>query len=438
MLENLRGKIQKVLQFIGGFGKLTEENIKEASRQLRLALLEADVHFTVVKEFTEAVKAKAMGAEVLASMSPGRTFLGIVYEELLALLGKDRKPFIVYPDRTVKIILFGANGSGKTTTAVKLAVMHKDRNPLIVAGDLTRPAAIDQLEILCRENSIALFSDRQMKDPEVLFRKAADTAASHGLVIYDTAGRFDTDSGLMRELKQAVDQVRPDYKVLVIDAAEGQKGIDLVRALQEQVGIDHIILSKMDSDARGGLALSVRHLTRIPVAFMTTGERVKDIEAFDPEVLAKRIMSVFEPDLKLLEKVKEQIESEELAEPDLKRFDLEQFMKGLSMLRKGDILSSIMKSIPGLEAAGAPGPDLKEVDGFRAIISSMTPQERRNPDIIDFRRRLRIARGCGHDVKDVNILMKRFDSARQMMKKFKNRKNPAMNIEELMSQFRRR
>ncbi len=438
MFENISRKIEKVVQYIKGYGKLTEDNIKEAVRQIRLALLEADVHYSVVKQFVESVKVKALNTEVMTSMTPAKLFIKIVHDEMTDLLGADNAVPVLPPDRINRLVLFGANGSGKTTTAVKLAKFYSKYNPLIVAGDLTRPAAIDQLISLCGANSISLYHDKSEKSLPKLVTKAESVINDdHRLVIYDTAGRFDSDAALMDELKAVVRQINPHYRLLVVDAGEGQKGVELVKAMHEAVGIDHIILSKMDSDSRGGLVLSVKVMTGLPVAFMTTGEKIMDIEPFKGETVANRIMNVFEFDIKAVQEIQKSIEEENLADvTDPKDFNFNHFLRSLSFLEKGNVLGALLKNIPGLpKEISADSVDKKEMLHFKAMIQSMTPTERLKPSIVDFRRRLRIAKGSGCDVKDVNILMKRFFGMQDMMKKMSKKKN--FDVKDIISMKRR-
>lgn len=438
MFDNISKKIEKVFHYIKGYGKLTEENIKEAARQIRLALLEADVHYSVVKQFVEAVKNKALNTEVMSSMTPGKLFVKIVHDELNALLASDNAVPVLPPDRVNRIVLFGANGSGKTTTTVKLAKLYAKYNPLVVAGDLTRPAAIDQLENLCGVNGIALFHDKSEKSLRKLVERAeAAITEDHRLVIYDTAGRFDTDAVLMDELKSAVQAIKPHYRLMVVDAGEGQKGVELVKAMHDAVGIDHLILSKMDSDSRGGLVLSVKMMTGLPVAFMTTGEKVADIEPFDGTTVANRIMNVFEFDIKAVQDLQAAAQEEDLADvTDPRDFNLNHFLKSLSFLEKGNVLNALLKNIPGLpKEISADSVDRKEMLHFKAMIQSMTPAERQKPGIVDYRRRLRVAKGSGTDIKDVNILMKRFFAMQEMMRKMSKKKN--FDLKDIISMQRR-
>jgi signal recognition particle subunit SRP54 len=441
MFDNISKKIEKVFHYIKGYGKLTEENVKEAARQIRLALLEADVHYSVVKQFVDAVKNKALNTDVMSSMTPGKLFVKIVHDELIDLLASENAAPVLPPDRINRIVLFGANGSGKTTTTVKLAKLYAKYNPLVVAGDLTRPAAIDQLVQLCSANGIALFHDKSEKSLRKLVERVerAESAITedHRLVIYDTAGRFDTDSVLMDELKSAVQAVKPHYRMMVVDAGEGQKGVELVKAMHNAVGIDHLILSKMDSDSRGGLVLSVKMMTGLPVAFMTTGEKVSDIEPFNGTTVANRIMNVFEFDIKAVQDLQTAAQEDDLTDvADPRDFNLNHFLKSLSFLEKGNVLSALLKNIPGLpKGVSADSIDRKEMLHFKAMIQSMTPAERQKPGIVDYRRRLRIAKGSGTDIKDVNILMKRFFAMQEMMRKMSKKRN--FDLKDIISMQRR-
>jgi signal recognition particle subunit SRP54 len=434
MFETLSRKFGKIIHYIRGYGKLSAENVKEAARQIKLALLEADVHYTVVKQFVDSIVEKSLHQEVLSSMTPSQAFMEIVYNEIVSLLGTEVSVPDLKPGRTNRIFLFGSNGSGKTTTAVKLACYYRKFRPLIIAGDLTRPAAIDQLITLSKAADIDLYFDRKEKGLIPLIKRAEEFLADHDLVIYDTAGRFDTDAVLMTELKQALDIVKPDFRMLVVDTGEGQKGVDMVKNLHTQAGIDHVILSKMDSDAKGGLALSLRILTGIPIAFTGTGEKHADLELFSAEQSAKRIMNIFAPDLDLVEKVRTQIADAELEEVGAKDFNFNHFLKSLNMLFRGGLLGTLMKNIPGLPETASV--DTQELTGFSAMVQSMSRWERIHPDLIDHKRRLRIAKGSGRQVQDVNILMKRFQAMKTMMKKFSGRKDVAMK--DMLAQLRRR
>jgi len=450
MFKGLTEKFSQVLQYVRGYGKLSEENVSEAGRRIRLALLEADVHFSVAKQFVEEVKARAMDRKVLTSITPYQLFVSIVNEELVKILESSGPGLTLYPDKVNRVAVFGANGSGKTTTCVKLACRYKNLKPLVVALDLSRPAAIDQLSQLCSANSIDLFSDRNEKDPLKVIASSEETALDHGLVIYDTAGRFDTDETLMSELEAVVKAVKPEIKILVADSQEGQKAIDRVKKLNERIGITSVILTKLDSDARAGLTLSIRHQTGLDISFIATGEKMRDLEPFSGKMIADRLLGLFSPDINAVKDLQEELSQASLEEMDAGgEFDLEQFSKSLSFLSKGNILGSLLKTIPGLSAGASV--DTKELSRFKAILSSMTRWERRNPDRIEHKRRLRIAAGSGVTVQEVNILMKRFLMMRDMMKKFAKQAKrgksgrsgkPGLNadipIQELIQQMRRR
>jgi len=431
MLENLTDKLHKVVHYIKGYGKLTEDNVSNAVRQIKLALLESDVNYNVVKHFVQEVKEKSLDTKVLSSITPSKVFFKIVYDEILQLLDSGNGVPVIKQNKRNVIVLFGANGSGKTTTSIKLAQHYKKYNPIIVAADLIRPAAIEQLKVLTKQNQIELFADLNENNPMALVKRALKENQDDRLVIVDTAGRFDTDMSLMSELQKIVTVAQPDYKVLVIDSNDGQKGIELIQSLNQTIGIDNVILSKMDSDAKGGLVLSLKYTTHIPVSFVTTGEKPSDFAMYDSKTFADRIMNLFTPDVNLVSELQEHMNEEVQEEIDLKEFNFMHFLKSLKMLEKGNILSSLMKSVPGLDSGVSL--DKKELGKFKAIIFSMTGYERTHPGLIDYKRRLRISAGSGTTVKDVNILIKRFSMMKKMMKKFKNNKS-ALN--QMMSKFK--
>lgn len=419
MLDIIKDKIGSVLNYIRGYGRLTEENIKEAARKVRLALLEADVNYSVVREFTASLKEKAMDKKILSSMTPAQAFFGLVRSEIRGILQEGRSLPEANKDRIQKFILFGPNGSGKTSSAVKLALFYKKADPTVVAADLTRPAAIDQLEVQCKKLGIRFWSDRSAGNTLSLVKAFLKDHTSPGPVIFDTAGRFETDQALLDELHILVEFIKPDHKFLVVDAAEGQGGLDSVVAIEKKIGIDSIFLSKMDSDARGGVVLSLKMRTDLPVSCMAVGEHPKDLEMYSPDRIADRIMGLVVPDERLARDLEEHLMEAADEDVDPRSMDLEQFLKSLSMLERGGLIERLVASMPGMPAGAV---DKKELVRFRAIIQSMTRWERTHPDGIEHKRRLRIAAGSGTDVKDVNILLKRFRAMRDMMNKFGRRK----------------
>jgi signal recognition particle subunit SRP54 len=427
MFESLSDRLQAVFQKLGGKGKLTEEDVREAMKQVRIALLEADVNLKVVREFVARVTEKAVGEEVTKSLTPAQQVIKIVHQELIDLLGQANVPLAEARPGPTTMILIGLQGSGKTTTAAKLALWlrKKGKRPLLVAADIYRPAAITQLESLGRQLGIPVHSEgAQSRPPDIArnaVRRARDESITH--VIIDTAGRLQIDEPLMVELEQINAAVEPVERLLVVDAMIGQEAVRVAEEFNRRVGLTGIIFTKIDGDARGGAALSVRAVTGVPIKFLGSGEKVEasTIEPFHPDRLASRILGMGDV-LSLIERA-EAIYDEEQARKMQKKlvkgsFDFEDFLASMQQMRKLGPLQQILGMIPGLDKLAREEiiteKDLKKIE---AIIFSMTKEERRNPDLIKGRRKERIARGSGTQVQEVTQLVNQFRQMQRMMKR---------------------
>jgi signal recognition particle subunit SRP54 len=429
MLDSLGTRLQAIFDKLGGRGRLSEENIQEALREVRVALLEADVNFKVVRAFVDRVKEKAVGQDVLASLTPAQQVVKVVHTELVELLGGSGHRLAMASHPPTIIMLMGLQGSGKTTTAAKLARLYtkQGQHPLLAAADTQRPAAMDQLRTLGAQLGVPVTGEPGQTPLEIC-RAAREEAASRGLtpLILDTAGRLHIDEALLGELKAIRREVSPHHVLLVVDAMTGQDAVTVADRFNQAVGIDAVILTKLDGDSRGGAALSVRHVTGRPIAFVGVGEKTDALEQFHPDRLASRILGMGDV-LSLVEKAQaavDQTKAEELARRLREdTFSLEDFREQLAQVRKMGPLDQVLGMLPfGKMLKGAP----KDIDGesadlgrFDAIIGSMTPGERRNPEVINGSRRQRIARGSGTSVQDVNRLLKQFAQLRKVMKQFK-------------------
>ncbi len=429
MLDALGTRLQAIFDKLGGRGRLSEENIQEALREVRVALLEADVNFKVVRAFIDRVKERAVGQDVLASLTPAQQVVKVVHGELVELLGGSGHRLAMASHPPTVIMLIGLQGSGKTTTAAKLAryYMKQGQHPLLAAADTQRPAAMEQLRTLGAQLSIPV-TGAPGQTPLEICRAAREEAAARGLtpLILDTAGRLHIDEVLLAELKAIRTEVAPHHVLLVVDAMTGQDAVTVADRFNQAVGIDAVVLTKLDGDSRGGAALSVRHVTGRPIAFVGVGEKTDALEPFHPDRLASRILGMGDV-LSLVEKAQEtvdQAKAEELARKLREdSFTLEDFRDQLKQLRQMGPLDQILGMLPfGKMLKGAPkdmGGESADLDRFDAIISSMTPGERHNPEIINGSRRQRIARGSGSSVQDVNRLLKQFAQLRKMMKQLK-------------------
>ena len=428
MFESLGDRLQNAIHKIKGYGKITEENISDAMREIRLALLEADVNYKVVKEFTNIVKEKALGEEVASSLNPGDLFVKIVKDELTELLGGESSPLNI-KGSPATLMLVGLQGSGKTTTAGKLANFLRKKHskkPLLVACDVYRPAAIDQLKQLGKQLNIGVYEEGK-KDPVEISLNAIKYAKDNGFdyVLIDTAGRLHVDEELMQELDNIKNAVNPDEILLVIDSMMGQDAINVITGFNDKLPLTGVILTKLDGDTRGGVALSVRHLTNVPIKFIGVSEKLDGLDSFDPERMAGRILGMGDI-ISLVEKATESIDEKE-AEKTAKRmqqgkFDLEDFLSTMKQMKKLGPLENLLKLIPGAKKMGLNNVkiDPKQMAHIEAIVLSMTPKERRNPDIIKASRKTRIAKGSGTSVQEVNKLLQQFEQMKKMMKQFSN------------------
>ena len=428
MFENLSDRLQNVMHKIKGYGKITEENINEMMREIRLSLLEADVNYKVVKEFTNSVKEKALGTDVNAKLSPGEEFVKIVNDELVELLGGDSVPLEVNANPTITMLV-GLQGSGKTTTIGKLANFvrknHK-KKPLLVACDVYRPAAIDQLKTIGKELSIEVYSEGK-GDPVEITKNAIKYAKEndYNYILVDTAGRLQIDEKLMEELVNINNAVHPNEVLLVIDAMMGQDAINVITGFNDKLPLTGVILTKLDGDTRGGVALSVRHLTNIPIKFIGISEKMDGLSEFHPDRMASRILGMGDI-VSLVEKVSNEIDEKD-AEKLVKKmskgtFDLEDFLNQLKQIRKLGPLENLIKLIPGAKKMGLNNVkiDPKKMSHTEAIVLSMTPYERKHPEILKASRKQRIAKGSGTTVTEVNQLLNQFEEMKKMMKAMSN------------------
>ena len=428
MFENLSDRLQNVMHKIKGYGKITEDNINEMMREIRLSLLEADVNYKVVKEFTNKVKEKALGADVNSKLSPGEEFVKIVRDELTELLGGEKEELVTdkYPTITM---LVGLQGSGKTTTIGKLAnYLRKNykKKPLLVACDVYRPAAIDQLKQLGKELNIEVYEEGK-KEPLEIVKNALEYAKENNFnyILIDTAGRLQIDEKLMEELVEIENFAKPDETILVIDAMMGQDAINVINGFNDKLHLTGVILTKMDGDTRGGVALSVRHLTNVPIKFIGVSEKMDGLSEFYPDRMASRILGMGDI-LSIVDKVSSEIDEKD-AEDLVKKmtkgnFDLEDFLKQLKQIKKLGPLENLVKLLPGAKKMGLNNVkiDPKKMAHTEAIVLSMTKEERQNPSILKASRKQRIAKGSGTTVTEVNQLLNQFEEMKKMMKMMGN------------------
>jgi signal recognition particle subunit SRP54 len=424
MFESLTDKLGQALRNLRGVGKLTEENMADALKEVRTALLSADVHFKVAREFVERVQAQCVGQEVLKGVAPGQQFVKIIHDELVRLLGEGANA--LSGARPLKILMVGLHGSGKTTSTAKLGKLLKKRGyrPLVVACDVQRPAAIDQLEILAKQEELAFYCDRTSKDVPAIggAALAAAQAATADCIIFDTAGRLQIDADLIEEVKRLHARIQPDEVLLVADGALGQEAVNVAKAFHDALALTGLVFTKMDGDARGGAALSMKSIASVPIKFIGTGEKTGDFDTFYPERLASRILGMGDV-VSLVEKVQENIdqkETEKMAEALRKGdFNLDDFLAQMQQVKKMGSMQSIMGMMPGMSGMELPAGADKQMARTEAIIKSMTRHERRKPDIINGSRRKRIADGSGVKIVEVNQLLKQFQQMQQMMKMLK-------------------
>lgn len=424
MFENLSDRLQDVVHKIKGYGKITEENISEMMREIRLSLLEADVNYKVVKEFTNNVKEKALGEEVNKSLNPGELFVKIVKDELTELLGGENTPLNI-SGNPATLMLVGLQGSGKTTTIGKLANYLRKNNkkkPLLVACDVYRPAAIDQLKQIGKELNIEVYSEGK-GNPVEISRNGIKYAKDNGYdyVLIDTAGRLQIDESLMDELINIQKEVNPDETILVIDSMMGQDAINVINGFNDKIKLSGVILTKLDGDTRGGVALSVKHLTNLPIKFIGVSEKMDGLTPFYPERMASRILGMGDI-LSIVEQVQSEIDEKE-AEKTAKKmmkgnFDLEDFLNQLNQIKKLGPLENLLKLLPGAKKMGLNNVNIdpKIMKRTEAIVLSMTLEERRDPSILKASRKKRIADGSGTTVTDVNKLLNQFEEMKKMMK----------------------
>lgn len=435
IFENLADRLQETFKKLRGHGKLTADDVNATMREIRIALLEADVNFKVVKDFIKKIKERAVGQEVLESLTPAQAVIKIVNEELTALMGQTQSHINISPKAPTIIMMVGLQGAGKTTSAGKLGLMFKKqgKHPLMVAADIYRPAAIKQLQVLGSQIDIPVFAKEDCKDAVRIANEAIDYAKSHAndIVIIDTAGRLHIDENLMQELKSIKEDVKPHEILLVVDAMTGQDAVNVAESFNNDLGLDGVILTKMDGDARGGAALSVKAVTGCPIKFVGAGEKLEALEPFYPDRMASRILGMGDV-LTLIEKAQTAFDAEEAKKMEKafrkNEFTLDDFLSQLNQVKKLGSFENILGMIPGMgglkKKLGDVDIDMngKEIKHIEAIIRAMTPEEKRNTKIINGSRRKRIAMGSGTKVQEVNKLLKQFDEMKKMMKKMSNMK----------------
>jgi signal recognition particle subunit SRP54 len=429
MFEALTEKLESIFKKLRGRGILKEEDVDQALREVRIALLEADVNYKVVKDFTARIKEKAVGSGILESLTPGQQVIKIVHEELIHLMGSSETKIKLSPNPPTIIMMVGLQGSGKTTTSAKLANHFRSlgRRPLLVAGDTKRPAAIQQLITLGNQLGIPVYHSNESTDPVKICEDSIKKARidARDIVIFDTAGRLHIDDELMEELRKIKERTSPHEILLVVDAMTGQEAVSVANAFNEKLSITGIILTKMDGDARGGAALSMRAVTGRPIKFIGTGEKLDNLEPFYPERIASRILGMGDV-LSLIEKVQKAYDLKEAERLEKKvreeQFDLEDLRLQIKKIRQMGSLEGLLSMIPGFNKLKGINIDQKEFVKVEAIINSMTPEERRNPSILNGSRRRRIALGSGTTVADVNRLLKQYNEMKKLMKAFKGKK----------------
>ena len=430
--ENLSGKLQEVFKQLRGKGRLTEADVKAAMREVKIALVEADVNFKIVKGFIKKVTERAIGTEVLEGLNPGQQVIKIVNEELIDLMGTTQSRLTFANRPPTVYMMVGLQGAGKTTSSGKLAgqLRRQGRNPLLVACDVYRPAAIKQLQVVGKNYNIPVFEMGDKLSPVEISKKALEYAAEqhNDVILIDTAGRLHINEELMQELQDIKAAVKPQEILLVVDAMTGQDAVTVAESFDSQLGVDGIILTKLDGDARGGAALSVRSVTNKPIKYIGMGEKMEDLEPFYPDRMASRILGMGDV-LSLIDKVQQNIDEQEALEMQKKmrsnEFTLEDFLSQMQQIKKMGPLKDLMGMIPGMNKidmdAALKGVDpAKEMAKTEAIIQSMTKEERANPAILNGPRKKRIANGCGRTIADVNRLLKQFEEMKKMMKQMNN------------------
>ncbi|HWA27450.1 MAG TPA: signal recognition particle protein [Lacunisphaera sp.] len=441
MFESLTEKLTGALRNLRGVGTLSEANMADALKEVRAALLAADVHFKVARDFVDRVQAACVGQSVLKSVTPGQQVVKIINDELVKLLGEGTTDLAI--TRPLKVLMVGLHGSGKTTSTAKLGRLLKKKGsrPFVVACDVYRPAAIDQLEILAKQEELGFYCDRVSKDVPAIGKKALETAlAQHAdIILFDTAGRLQIDTDLIEEVKKLKAAVSPDEVILVADGALGQEAVNVAKAFHEALGLTGLILTKLDGDTRGGAALSIKAVTGVPIKFIGTGEKTENFETFYPDRLASRILGMGDV-VSLVEKAQETIdqkEAERMAEKMRKAdFNLEDFLSQMQQVKKMGSMQSLLGMMPGMSGVQLPGDADKQMKRTEAIIQSMTVQERRKPGILNGNRRIRIAKGAGVKVVEVNQLIKQFEQMQKLMKMMKggNQKKLMRQMEQMRGQ----
>ena len=438
MFDNLSDKLDRAFKILKGQGKITEINVAETVKEVRKALLDADVNFKIAKDFTDRVKEKAFGQSVLTSVSPGQLMIKIVNDELVALMGGEKSELNLKSNPAI-ILIAGLQGSGKTTFSGKLAnyLKSKGKSPYLVAADVYRPAAIDQLKILGAQIDVPVFTDYESKNPVKIAQEAIKQAkaAGHNVIIIDTAGRLAVDEQMMDEIASVKSSVQPHEILFVVDAMTGQDAVNTAKVFNDRLDFDGVVLTKLDGDTRGGAALTIREVVKKPIKFVGTGEKLEAIDVFDPERMASRILGMGDV-VSLVERAQEQFDAEESARIQKKirknQFDFGDFLNQLQQIKKMGNLKDLMGMIPGV------GKMVKDIDisddafkHIEAIIHSMTPLERESPELINGTRRKRIAMGSGRSIEEVNKLLKQFDDMKKMMKQFSGGGNPLKMLKNM-------
>ena len=431
--ESLSDKLQNIFKNLRGKGKLSEADVKAALKEVKMALLEADVNFKVVKQFVKSVEERAVGQEVMTSLTPGQMVIKIVNEEMVSLMGSETTEIYLKPQNEITVIMMtGLQGAGKTTTTAKIAgkLKEKGRKPLLAACDVYRPAAIDQLRINGEKQGVEVFSMGTGHKPVNIVKAAIEHAEKNGnnVVIIDTAGRLHIDEDMMNELIEIKDNVTVDQTILVVDAMTGQDAVNVAGSFNEKIGIDGVILTKLDGDTRGGAALSIRAVTGKPILYIGMGEKLSDLEQFYPDRMASRILGMGDI-LTLIEKAESVVDEEKARELEKKfkkaEFGFDDYLEQMQQVKKMGGLEDIVKMIPGMsdQLKGAQMPDEKVLGRTEAIIYSMTPEERSNPSVINVSRKNRIAKGAGVDIAEVNRLMKQYEQSKKLMKQMSGMMN---------------
>ena len=438
MFDNLSDKLDRAFKILKGQGKITEINVAETVKEVRKALLDADVNFKIAKDFTDRVKEKAFGQSVLTSVSPGQLMIKIVNDELVALMGGEKSELNLKSNPAI-ILIAGLQGSGKTTFSGKLAnyLKSKGKSPYLVAADVYRPAAIDQLKILGAQIDVPVFTDYESKNPVKIAQDAIKQAkaAGHNVIIIDTAGRLAVDEQMMDEIASVKSSVQPHEILFVVDAMTGQDAVNTAKAFNDRLNFDGVVLTKLDGDTRGGAALTIREVVKKPIKFVGTGEKLEAIDVFYPERMASRILGMGDV-VSLVERAQEQFDAEESARIQKKirknQFDFGDFLNQLQQIKKMGNLKDLMGMIPGV------GKMVKDIDisddafkHIEAIIHSMTPLERESPEVINGTRRKRLAMGSGRSIEEVNKLLKQFDDMKKMMKQFSGGGNPLKMLKNM-------